>query len=243
MSHDAIEDLSMRDLVKLFKKQVSLHGIARFVPLLSDGEINAEGFDVVSGDRDNDSSGEDSDIDDSVDDISKDSFSDEGNEADDILDSDSGDEDIFSDRDQSEEGSVVDNVINAYGDVDTIHLHDPPNFITLHCPPFISIERTLHGECDCHDFGMDTCGQEDDFQFFETLKLGEEIIEALNTVDCIDRIKSNLLRKRLYRMLFHATDFGILEKKERRKLPNCFVAKIRQIYPSTTGDYMGFKEN
>ena len=231
----------MRDLVKLFKKQVCLHGVTKFVPLLADGHINRDGFDGDLGHPDD--SRENSDTDASIDDLSKDSLSDEGNVTDDFGDSESDDEDMFSDGDHSEEESVIDDVINAHGDINSIHLHEPPIFVTLHCPPFISIDKTLHGECDCCDFGMDACGQTDEFQFFETLKLGDEFNEALNTVDCLDRIKSNLLRKRLYRMIFHATDFGILEKKERRKLPNCFVAKIRQIYPSTTGDYMGFKEN
>ena len=43
-------------------------------------------------------------------------------------------------------------------------------------------------------------------------------------------------------MLFRASDFGILEKNERRKLPNSVVARILQIYPSITGDDVGFKE-
>ena len=76
-----------------------------------------------------------------------------------------------------------------------------------------------------------------------SLDLINEHAVASASVDSIDRIPSNLLRKRLYKLLFHATDFGILEKKERRKLPNCAVAKIRQINPSPTGCYMRFKEN
>lgn len=81
------------------------------------------------------------------------------------------------------------------------------------------------------------------FNFFESLNFIGEHEEATITADSVDRISSNLLRKWLYKLLFHATDFGILEKKERRKLPNCAVARIRQIYPSNTGDYMGFREN
>ena len=90
---------------------------------------------------------------------------------------------------------------------------------------------------------MDICGQTDDFQFFESLRLGEEYNISLNSVDSIDRITSNLLRKRLYKMLLHATDFGILEEDERPRLPNCVVARIRQIYPSKSGNYMDYNEN
>ena len=79
--------------------------------------------------------------------------------------------------------------------------------------------------------------------FFSALNLVGEYDEALLTIDSVDRIPANKLRKRLYIKLFHATDFGILEKNERRKLPNCAVARVRQIYPSKTGDYMGFREN
>ena len=32
-------------------------------------------------------------------------------------------------------------------------------------------------------------------------------------------------------------------KGERRRLPNCAVARVRQIFPSDTGFYMGFKES
>ena len=74
------------------------------------------------------------------------------------------------------------------------------------------------------------------------MNLMEELDDASKTINSTPRIASNLLRKRLYKLLYHAIDFGILEKNERRKLPNC-VAKIRQIYPSSSGDYMGFKEN
>ena len=242
MSEIAIEDLSMSDLVELFKKQVSIHGIAEFIPLLMDRNVRLDDQDdqsVSNGEK----SPVNSSTDESVDILSDSSFSTAENDNDEFLNTSSDEEDDLADGDQSDDDSVIGEGVKALDNLNLIHLHDPPIFATRHCPPFASIDDTLYGECDCNDFGMDICGQTDDFQFFEALRLGEEYNISLNTVDSIDRITSNVLRKRLYKMLFHATDFGILEKNERRKLPNCVVARIRQIYPSKTGDYMGYKEN
>jgi hypothetical protein len=81
------------------------------------------------------------------------------------------------------------------------------------------------------------------FSFFHCLNYDEEHQLSLNSVMDIDRLPSNLLRKRLYKHLFHETDIGLLEKLERRKLPNCAVARVRQIYPNTEGQYKGYREN
>ena len=237
MSDKAIEDLPMIDLVELFKKQVSLYGVSKCIRFLKfdgtdDSTSDADDTDVRNIQAGN---GDDSSDDSSVDVFSDDSF-DDGSES----ESNSSDEDsLYSGDDQSDEGSVH----GAFPDGGVIHLHEPQIFVSLHCPPFPSINNTLHGECDCLDFGMEVCGRTDEFDFFAVLNLVEEYNQAVVTVDSIDRIPANLLRKRLYKMLLHATDFGIFEKNERRKLPNCAVARIRQIYPSITGDYMGFKEN
>ena len=54
MSEIAIEDLSMSDLVELFKKQVSIHGIAEFIPLLMDRNVRLDDQDdqsVSSGEK------------------------------------------------------------------------------------------------------------------------------------------------------------------------------------------------
>lgn len=231
MGDKAIEDLPIVDLVELFKKQVSLYGVSKCILFLK-----FDGTDDRTSDADDDDvrnvqpgNGDDSSDESSVDIFSDDSF-DDGSESDDSL---------HSGDDKSDEKSLQ----GALPDDRVIHFHAPQIFASLHCPPFDSINNTLHGECDCCDFGMEVCGRTDEFVFFSASNLVEEYNQAVVTVDSIDRIPANLLRKRLYKMLFHATDFGILEKNERRKLPNCAVARIRQIYPSTTGDYMGFKEN
>ena len=218
----------MDELVELFKLQVNLHGIDKFVPLLV-GDIDDEnGSDDVFSEAGSEDYLSDSEV--------------GGDSSEDDVSSIDGDE-YGSDETESDVESVGDNAVGFWNNNDVIHLHAPPIFGSRHCPPLGSVEDTMHGICDCRDFGMNMCAKEDEFQFFATIDYVNEIMEATNSIESPDRIASNLLRKRLYKMLFHATDYGILEKKERRKLPNCAVAKIRQIYPSLSGDYMGFKEN
>jgi hypothetical protein len=66
---------------------------------------------------------------------------------------------------------------------------------------------------------------------------------AVDGVDNERRRPNNEIRKYYYGKLFIALDFGRLEKGERRRLPNCGIAKIRQLHPSESGFYMGFKES
>jgi hypothetical protein len=69
-----------------------------------------------------------------------------------------------------------------------------------------------------------------------------QISNAGENIGSDERRSNKDLRKALYKKVFRASDFGVLEPGERRRLPNCAVAKVRQIYPSDTGYYMGFKE-
>lgn len=240
-----IKELSMDDLVELFKKQVNLYGVDKFLPLLVESSVvknSKTPAGVKSADQPA-SGDEQSDADDESVDLFSDSDISDGVRDDDICSHGSDVEsDNFSGDDASSDGSL-ENGVGVRQDLNMIHLHDPPIFDSIHCPPFDSIEKTMHGVCDCCDFGMETCCKEDEFQFFSAVEFYTEFDACLESINLCDRIAQNLLRKRLYKMLFHATDFGILEKNERRKLPNCAVAKIRQIYPSLTGDYMGFKES
>ena len=223
----------MEDLVDLFRRQVSLYGVARFVPLLAGNPgLNASNFD------------ENIDFESESIDIVSDSELEDRDSEDDEFDSDkSAIESDNYNEDDSDDESLRDNFYGVRNDQVMLRIHDPPVFGSIHCPPCDSIEVTMYGVCDCCDFGMDVCAKEDDFQFFSIISFEGEMTAASDSVDFPDGISSNLLRKRLYKKLFHATDFGILEKKERRRLPNCAVAKVRQIYPSITGYYMGFKEN
>jgi hypothetical protein len=55
-------------------------------------------------------------------------------------------------------------------------------------------------------------------------------------------IPNNIKRKRLYRKVFIAMDFGNIEPGVRMRLPHCACAKIGQMYPDETGCYMGFTD-
>ena len=77
--------------------------------------------------------------------------------------------------------------------------------------------------------------------FKNRIDLGQEMVVARSNFQVDDRGRkpNNLQRKRLYRLIFLEMDFGVVQCFERRKLPNCAVAKVRQIYPDDTGSYMG----
>lgn len=75
-----------------------------------------------------------------------------------------------------------------------------------------------------------------------TIDFEEQLLLAKDGVDIQSRIPNNEMRKFYYKKLFVCLDFGVLEKGERKRLPNCAVAKVRQIFSSDTGYYMGFRE-
>ena len=135
--------------------------------------------------------------------------------------------------------------------MDRVQLHDPILHDHIHCPPFENIAFTFHGGqcgvCDCDDFCLALCLQENNFQFFKdsfyVVDLDAEMSLAKESVDIGRRKPNNEMRKFWYKKIFICLDFGVLEKGERKRLPHCAVAKIRQIYPSESGLYMGFKEN
>jgi hypothetical protein len=227
-----IKGMSVKDLEKLFSSKVSKHGIDKFLSLLME-DSNSEQDEIPKIDDEE-----------GVDYVSHTDEDSDADEDDDDDDSNYESEGICSDEDQSSDESIVDNQVEIRGVVGPpLHLHDPIQHPHLHCPPFPNISNTSWGDCDCNDHGMDTCCSLDNYEFFSSLGLNDEFINASNTVDNADRLSNNKLRKQLYFRLFHICDFGVLEERERRRLPNCPVAYIRQIYPSETGDYMGFKEN
>ena len=153
-----------------------------------------------------------------------------------------------SDEDVGEEDSI-DN--EAEVNNDRVKLHDPVVHDHFHCPPFDDISYTFYGVpcgvCDCDDFCFACCLQENNFQFLKdcyySIDFDVQQNLAETSVDVERRRPNNELRKYFYKKLFVSLDFGVLEVGERRRLPNCAVAKIRQLYPSETGYYMGFKES
>jgi len=48
------------------------------------------------------------------------------------------------------------------------------------------------------------------------------------------------MRKHYYGCIYRLCDLGGTERWTRIELPVCAVAKIRQMYPSADGNYMGF---
>ena len=156
------------------------------------------------------------------------------------------DESVFSD-DTDDVNSVDDNIEK----VDYIKLHDPIVHDHVHCPPFEDMSSTFCGVpcgiCDCEDFCFAMCFQENNFQFFKdcfySIDFDEQFTLAVEGIDNLHRRPNNEMRKYYYKKIFFSIDFGVVEKGERRRLPNCAVARVRQIFPSDTGFYMGFKES
>ena len=156
------------------------------------------------------------------------------------------DESVFSD-DTDDVNSVDDNIEK----VDYIKLHDPIVHDHVHCPPFQDMSSTFCGVpcgiCDCEDFCFAMCFQENNFQFFKdcfySIDFDEQFTLAAEGIDNLHRRPNNEMRKYYYKKIFFSIDFGVVEKGERRRLPNCAVARVRQIFPSDTGFYMGFNES
>jgi hypothetical protein len=133
---------------------------------------------------------------------------------------------------------------------DRIQIHDRIDHLHTHCPPFNDMSTVFRGNpygiCDCDDFLFAVCLQDNNFVYFTTanhvIDFDEVLMKAGENIDSDERRSNKDLRKALYKKVFRALDFGALEPGERRRLPNCAVAKVRQIYPSESGYYMGFKE-
>lgn len=208
----------MNELLKLIEENLSLYGRDKYISILSEN-------------NDGNTNESEKDEDESVDYLSS---CDEDDAEDSDSDECSSDDSTLSDVSEISHDNAVNEMLN---------LHPPVSYNTIHCPPFNSVESTLYGNCNCSAFAMIDCCHTDNYSFFSELELDIELSKAAETVDDILRVPSNLKRKRLYKLLFLACDFGILETGERRRLPNCAVAKIRQIYPSDSGFYMGYKES
>jgi hypothetical protein len=152
--------------------------------------------------------------------------------------------DLDDDDDDDDDDDIADEP-HVYGGgagyVGLVNLHAAVVFDTAHCPPLEELPREPNAEeCNCAGFGLHPCvlqlwiGDNDPIDF---TALHEN---ALETVNNVVRRPNNLSRKALYRKIFANLEFADFEEGQRRKLPNCAVAKVRQMYPSATGDYMGF---
>ena len=182
-----------------------------------------------------------------------------GNEHDNVMNSIANTSDDSDESGDDEEGGdvadddndSVDSLGSLENNGDKVKIHDRINHDHVHCPPFPDMSSTFrgapHGICDCEDFCLAQCFQDNDFEFLKNcaypIRFDDLYTLAVVGVDNERRRPNNEIRKYYYSKLFIALDFGRLEKGERRRLPNCGVAKIRQLHPSESGFYMGFKES
>jgi hypothetical protein len=125
-----------------------------------------------------------------------------------------------------------------------IEIHESVQFDSLHCPPLQDPPMQEGEGCDCPEFGIFPCivtEWANDDAPLNFLKLEEDAEETANEVN---RRPNNLSRKNLYRKVFSNMQFAEpVQKGERKVLPKCACAKIRQIYPEASGNYMGFLES
>lgn len=113
--------------------------------------------------------------------------------------------------------------------------HENQYISTAHCMPLQEIP--VHIDCDCrtvHD--LDHCCS-DPLSDLAGIFIDMHA-KAHSTFDDDTRDPNNLMRKFWYRELA-----GALSHPFRKPLPNCAVARVRQLYPSVTGRYMGYKAN
>jgi hypothetical protein len=111
-------------------------------------------------------------------------------------------------------------------------------FTVLH----LKILLSLFGDslCDCSNYGdlFDPCckfwGPNDGIDWEAEINYASQTV-----VNDQSRPKNNIMRKRLYRKVYRQCNIGD-ERGSRTELSVCAVAKVRQIYPSTSGDYMGY---
>ena len=105
MSHSDIKDLSMTDLVELFKLQVNLFGVSKCINFLEFNGVDGSASDDQEDEK-SDSNDDDADsVPESVDVLSESSNCDESNDDDQSSSYSSNNEDIFSKDEMSDDGS------------------------------------------------------------------------------------------------------------------------------------------
>ena len=175
----------------------------------------------------------------------------EENDAPDAVDTDTSEDSIDDDND-SDDGTDDNSVENMpQVNDDRIMLHELIVHDHIHCPPFRDLSENFCGipcgVCDCDNFSFALCLQENKFQFLKDcyyiINFDDQLLLAESSIDKLRQKPNNELREYFYKKLFVSLDFVVLEKGEIKRLPNCAVAKIMQMYPSETGYYMGFKEH
>lgn len=83
-----------------------------------------------------------------------------------------------------------------------MQLHDRIVHDHIHCPPFPDISSTfcgaLCGMCDCEDFGLAQCLQENNFEFLVNcsypIRFDEPYVLAVEGIDNMHRRPNNEIR-------------------------------------------------
>jgi len=159
-------------------------------------------------------------------------------------DENAADDDPWMESVPDQNGNLIDNT-------GRIEVHKP--IVNLGSPgfarPHLNLEYFCYLACDCRHHHLPQCCRSSSFEYFSSnpyspVDLNAECQLANNAFIENDphRPANNLQRKRLCGKVFVAMDFDDRLKGERRRLPNCVCAKIRQLYPDESGFYMEYKE-
>jgi hypothetical protein len=146
--------------------------------------------------------------------------------------------------------SVESNICDKKYGVKSFKLHDHVVFDTFHCPPFPDtpegLENTMKQPCNCSSYGVlfQKCAKL--WGIGDPIDWGEEREFALKTINNDKRQSNSTKRKDLYKSVYRAYENGVLMERgqvTQIRLANCAEAKVRQVYPSSDGFYMGYSEN
>ena len=169
-----------------------------------------------------------------------------------IVDSDNSensDEDSSYLPSEADDNSIEDVYVNSQ--TRDLILHSPMNIDDHHHHLGPRDEPVIDGDCDCNFFNGNSnqCLLSNrglnwlDINFDEEYDAARVFYESNQ-----HREPNNLQRKRLYRKIWVNLGNNVqLEFNEetgrydRTKLPNCSYALVRMIWPSQTGQYMGFR--
>ena len=169
------------------------------------------------------------------------------------------DADDNEEEDEDKDSAWLENYRNEDGllinDEGRIRIHEPFSHDGAKgfAPPLLNIQNLLYLPCDCAHHALPECCLDSDppFNFFinhydESLKVYVDSEFHLASTAFTDnnplRPPNNRQRHRLYKSIYLTLDFGEILPGERRKLPNCVCAKIRQLYPDESGCYMEFSK-
>jgi len=120
------------------------------------------------------------------------------------------------------------------------NLHPPVAHTSLHCPPFNDITPTLGDSlCDCYKYGelFDPCCRQ--WGQYDAIDWDAQMRYSARNINDHTRPTNNIMRKHLYLKVYRQCNVGD-EREVRTELSVCAVAKVRQLFPSSSGDYMGF---